>query len=381
MNKTLIYHLIFMLLILTACQSNSSSDEKENTLEGTETNVEPSIKTNEAKEEIQKYEVIVDNLRFRKSPGTEGEVIANLKTGEQLTDLGEVSDFSTKVTLRGIEYNEAWIKVKRETDEEGWIFPGGIRFLNTSLNGVNQHLIDKRLIALFGNEIFDDIKDYRSQYLNASDSEAFAEAYKKGELLRETLVDLLEDVVVYDDNQTPQNLFWLNHALPGYITSLAAEGTRYYLFKDYKIMQQLTQKTTGKEDDEFVELNFYINQLDSVEYFYHVWFMQTWDYGGHSLLGKGHHFETLSKMEAIQKASSYFNKPLLNIKNKLIYDITAEHMTYWQKQKEIINELKRIQSADFSVLNKEDRVAIATRLKMFQDLEQSKIELNLRSGR
>jgi hypothetical protein len=72
------------------------------------------------------YYVWVDNLRARKRPGKDGEVIRELKKMEKLIYLNEKSDFTEEVNLRGKVYNEPWLKVKLPGGEIGWVFGGGI---------------------------------------------------------------------------------------------------------------------------------------------------------------------------------------------------------------------------------------------------------------
>ena len=69
--------------------------------------------------------VNIDNLRIRAEPGEKGEEIGRLKEGTILYDLGEVSDFTTRVQLRGIWHDEPWLKVKTDQNLEGWIYGGG----------------------------------------------------------------------------------------------------------------------------------------------------------------------------------------------------------------------------------------------------------------
>ncbi|MEL6924393.1 MAG: SH3 domain-containing protein [Bacteroidota bacterium] len=365
-------------LLLMACQPQSPADDPPPVVE---TDTPP---TNPAPSGIastpQEYEVVVDQLRLRDAPGIEGKVITELSRGTRLLDLGEISDFTTKVKLRGIAYDEPWIKVKTSDGQEGWIFPGGLKMLNTSLSEANRAIIDRRLQAMFGVALSNNIAAYRGQFESAKDDASFAVAYDVGERLRDTMVRVLENYAVYEDEYTPQDLFWLNHALPGYVTSLAAEGTQYYLFCDFKAMGRKASQTTGSTDDAFVQLNYSIHPLDSVGYFFPVWFMQTWDYGGHSLLGKGHHFDVLQQMEALHQRGPLFKKPLAAIKAKLLEDITADYVEYWQSQEEILAELRRIQEADFTILSQADKVAIATRAKMFEHPEDNNIRVNLRAG-
>lgn len=72
------------------------------------------------------YYVWVDNLRARKKPGKDGEVIRELKNMEKLIYLNEKSDFTEEVNLRGRVYNEPWLKVKLPGGEIGWVYGGGV---------------------------------------------------------------------------------------------------------------------------------------------------------------------------------------------------------------------------------------------------------------
>ncbi len=72
------------------------------------------------------YYVWVDNLRARKKPGKEGEIIRELKSMEKLIYLNEKSDFKEEVNLRGRVYNEPWLKVKLPEGEIGWVYGGGV---------------------------------------------------------------------------------------------------------------------------------------------------------------------------------------------------------------------------------------------------------------
>lgn len=70
--------------------------------------------------------VWVENLRARKEPGANAEVIMELKAGTVLIDLKEKSSFKDKVTLRGKSYEEPWLKVKLPNGSTGWVFGGAV---------------------------------------------------------------------------------------------------------------------------------------------------------------------------------------------------------------------------------------------------------------
>jgi len=59
---------------------------------------------------------VVDSLRFREYPSTEGKFIRNLKKGEKL----ELLEIDIQETINGVKGN--WVKIKTEKGEIGWCF-------------------------------------------------------------------------------------------------------------------------------------------------------------------------------------------------------------------------------------------------------------------
>ncbi|MEZ4951893.1 MAG: SH3 domain-containing protein, partial [Saprospiraceae bacterium] len=276
-----LYFIIFGLcLTFISCRPSEGKEKKEVVVE-------------QPGEVVSTMIVNVENLRLRAKPGEEGEVLTTLEKGTILTDLGEASNFYTEVTLRGIPYKEPWIKVQTPDSTIGWTFAGGLNFDLSHPSEIALQLVRKRLEYLFGESLTKKIEQYRFQYNSAKTSREFAAAFRTGKHLRDSLNKALEirfDVTSYE---IPPDLDWLSEPVPGYSTLLVAEGTQYYLFQNYKAMLPKVKATEGAEDNEFLELNFQVYEQDSIENFYPVWFMQTWDYGGHSLLGRGLHLRTL----------------------------------------------------------------------------------------
>ncbi len=68
----------------------------------------------------------VDKLNIREKPSDSGKVIAQAVEGEALAYKGEVTDFKEKKVLRGVEYNQPWIKVSTKERKEGWVYGGGV---------------------------------------------------------------------------------------------------------------------------------------------------------------------------------------------------------------------------------------------------------------
>lgn len=322
----------------------------------------------------------LDNLRLRDQPGKDGKELARLPLGAKVFDTGEVSEFTTPLKLRGVSFDEPWIKIKTAQGLSGWIYGGGLSFSLEADNPAAQAMMQKRLVGLFGKSLADDVERYRRNYNNATTAEEFANVYNEGIVLREYFARLIEEKIEVNYDQLP-DLFWLKQAMPGYIPQLAAEGTIYYLFNDYKQFQQKALKTTGSEDDEMAELFFQVHEGDSIEHFYPVWFMQTWDYGGHSLLGRGIHTKLLDEMERLNEQSTFFAKPINDLKNKLLSDITEQHSAYWESKEKVIAELNEIIDRRYKLFTKEDRVILEARQKMMEEPEKNKIEFGAREGR
>ena len=96
--------LFLVLILILSCQNNSETPEGQPTVE-----VESS---STIKNEKVILTTAIDHLRVRDKAGKEGETLKMLKNGEQVIYLNEKSDFKDAVTLRGIRYEEPWLKIQ-----------------------------------------------------------------------------------------------------------------------------------------------------------------------------------------------------------------------------------------------------------------------------
>ena len=324
------------------------------------------------------FTVNVDGLQLRAAPGPEGKVIRGLKLGESLTDMGEVSDFTTAVQLRGIAFNEPWLKVKTGKEEEGWVYGGALSFSSKGKSA--SVLLKKRLQTFFGEPLAQQIDAFRSDCETVSSSDALAACFLESAGLIDKLNAKLESGIQIRDSGELPDLFWLERAIPGYIPQLVAEGTIYTLFADYGSWRRKAEETEGKEDDAFFDLCIRFFPEDSIAYFFPTYFIQTWDYGGHSLLGRGIHRQLLSGLDRLFREKSPFTPEILRMKTDLVNDITSAEGTYWEKQEAIIQELQGILEAKYPILDKADLAALSTRLKQFGAPEKYGLVLNQQSG-
>ena len=169
--------------------------------------------------------------------------------------------------------------------------------------------------------------------------------------------------------------------MPGFHLGSAAEGTVWYLYKDFADWQAKAERTRGRADDEFVELQLLLHPDDSIEYFFPSYIMQTWDYGGHSLLGEGKHLTILQKAnEIMAKYPDRFTEEINIVKNDLLQDLTAQPGGYWYDKDRLLSETDAILDAELGILTEKDLVSIRAQRKRFEEPATSNLKINLRAG-
>jgi len=323
--------------------------------------------------------VNMKKLRILDAPGLESNQMGILSMGNKADYAGEMTTETTKLKLGGVWYDEPWVSIITSEKDTGWIFGGGMTFIGEDSEEVSEILLEKKMTSFFGG-LTPTIKTYRENYANANSSEEFAEVFHDGEELRDRMVEKLEEKIPVDEVEDLPNIFWIEDIMPGYVVELVAEGTQYYLFKDFKQLHTKATQTKGQEDDVFTDLGFTVYQRDSLEYFYPSWFMQTWDYGGHSLLGDGTHNDVLALADEVNSMSDFFKEDISVFKKEILRDITDPAITYWNGQERIVTELDSIISSEYSIINTDDIISLKARKKQFEDADANEIELNVRTG-
>jgi hypothetical protein len=325
----------------------------------------------------------IDHLRLRETPGADGKVVATLSEGDTLFALGEVSAFTTQVALRGVSYDEPWVKMRARDSLEGWVFAGGLNFSLAGDHELPLRLMRIRLNSFFGEELAGQILDYRQSWLKASADEQLAAAYREGARLQEALARIIEKrISLLQSSAQAPNLDWMKESLPGLLPQRVAEGTALYLFFDYRQWMEKSRKTSGTEDNQFFDVCLTAFALDSVEYFLPDWIIATSDEHSYSELGKGVHQKMLSKMnQAMGEASNgLFETQYQRFKTQLINDISDPEQQYWNDREAILRELDAILEADYGLLTAAEKTALRERRKQFEQPELHGIRLNFRAG-
>lgn len=367
----------FIYFIFFVCTFFACKNDKNPNPDNSEIKPAKSIPAEEYKP--IELEVYIDDFKMRSGPGVQHDEVARLKENTIVIYQGEESMNTTEIKLRGVKLNATWLKVKTKEGVDGWIYGGGIKPAKTADPASTKKINNLQMNSFFDKKITNLINTYDKQWKRSKSSSAFANAYLLGEKTQQEINEILADKVEIDDPQKLIDMSWLENSFQGFQNSLVAEGTTFNIFKDFKIMYTKAKETEGTEDDDFIRLQFHANELDSVEYFYKSWFMQTWDYGGHSLLGQGKHFNLLNEANELLSKSKLFEKPILDLKIEIIDDISAEHITFWEPKEKILAEMKKIVAADFHFLTNEDKIILKTRYEQFKKPEANKIEVNNRA--
>jgi len=362
--------IIFSILFLSF-----SSCKNENAKKSAPPAEEAAVKKEFSKEHLQ-LKANIDYLRLRDRPGEEGKVLEMLSKGDVVYELGEASDFTTGVKLRGIWFDDPWLKVETKNGIVGWVYGGGLSFKLDDRNKMANMLIRRRLKTLFGEKLAGSVLEYRKGYATAHTSSQFAAAYQTGASLRDSLVEIMHKKMAVEDYDKLPDLSWLKQAMPGYDVLLVAEGTLFHLFTNYNEMAKKARKTKGKEDDEFIELGRATYPVDSIESFFPGWILQMTDYGGCSELGSGIHNRLLDKMNKTLANSDLFEPAIEKEKAALMKDMTNPTMPYVHSKEKILAELDVILAADYGILTEEDKIALRTRRKMFEHPPANGIVVN-----
>src|SRR5687767_4624093 len=118
--------LVVLGFAIMSCGKKNTGSNQNNQIDSTQT---------------QELFVWVENARVRKTPDLNGEVITEIHGGEKIILTGEQSDTKIKVKLRGVDFEDVWVKVKLSDGNEGWIFKGMLTDDETRAKDMNDFSI------------------------------------------------------------------------------------------------------------------------------------------------------------------------------------------------------------------------------------------------
>ena len=371
------YLLIFALCAITvSCDNNGSKDNSP--IDDKDTSAIQQGSAGQSTENHSELIVVLDKIRLRDKAGLDGVELEQLTKGTKLTFLGEISNFTTKIMLRGIQYDDPWLKVQIKEGQEGWIYGGAVKFKSEETGETLKNvLITKRLQRLFGSSLVKKVEAYQQQYKKTTTEEEFVTLYRNNNTLvedmNEKLLNFFQIEKLNKEGMDYPDLFWIDDPIPAMTLSLVAEGTIYQIYSNINDLSKKAKQTKGDLDDEFVAI---LNHMydDAVAEGYPSWFLQTWDYGGYSLLGQGKHTSMLDKLEALSTKTTLFKDEIINMKNSVVSDI-IDGQHYGETSETILNEIDAILNNNYSILTESDVIVIKNRRPMF--VEPDKFEISV----
>lgn len=371
------YLLIFALCAITvSCDNNGSKDNSP--IDDKDTSAIQQGSAGQSTENHSELIVVLDKIRLRDKAGLDGVELEQLTKGTKLTFLGEISNFTTKIMLRGIQYDDPWLKVQIKEGQEGWIYGGAVKFKSEETGETLKNvLITKRLQRLFGSSLVKKVEAYQQQYKKTTTEEEFVTLYRNNNTLaedmNEKLLNFFQIEKLNKEGMDYPDLFWIDDPIPAMTLSLVGEGTIYQIYSNINDLSKKAKQTKGDLDDEFVAI---LNHMydDAVAEGYPSWFLQTWDYGGYSLLGQGKHTSMLDKLEALSTKTTLFKDEIINMKNSVVSDI-IDGQHYGETSETILNEIDAILNNNYSILTESDVIVIKNRRPMF--VEPDKFEISV----
>jgi|GEM_PF-1593230 len=178
MTRSISILLMLWAIMATACNSStesSSDSSQEESTEGTLDKQEQEHANYQANETLLAW---VDLLNVRAEPNTSGNIVASLRENAAVTYTGERTDDLHTIELRGISFQEPWLKIRTSDGKEGWIFGGAVQREGES-KGVQRSSMSARELANLEMSQWSKSTAWTS---GAGDAESNTTIYKKGDL-------------------------------------------------------------------------------------------------------------------------------------------------------------------------------------------------------
>lgn len=316
---------------------------------------------------------------LRETAGEDARVLQRLHKGDILQVLSQVSHFTTRLHQQGKTYDEPWLLARTTNGIKGWVYAADVQLDVTDEAARRVFALENRLQSLTDAAFTTRLARYRQEYASIATAADFAAVFRSGRTHCDSLVNILTTKVAPSSDK-PGDLFWIGELFPGYMPQLVAEGTAYYLFEDYRQWLAAAQKTPETDDDELIQLFISAFPEDSIAYFFPVWTIQTTDYTGHSLLGRGHHFRLLQQAQTLLTHSRRFEPEIVKLKIDLLNDMTQAGVSYWESPEKIVAELDAIWSAGLNLWTPADKIALQTRREQLENPENFGILVNQQAG-
>ena len=189
LSKASKFLFVFLISAFLFCSCGNNSSEvgqsEETTIEETtEENIAPPSEDMTTLKENEKVYAWVDRLNIRDAANTSGKRVAAATEQEALEFTGEKSNNTEIIVLRGVAYNEPWLKVKTNDGKEGWVFGGAVK-REGETKGNDPISDDRFFYPHFGRFDLSTWEKVASKDESGGDAEIDISNYKKGRRMLE----------------------------------------------------------------------------------------------------------------------------------------------------------------------------------------------------
>ncbi|AXG69865.1 bacterial SH3 domain protein [Kordia sp. SMS9] len=122
-NNSLLLKLCILCAILMMISCGSDTKEKTKTTPTTSNETEKITETPKANNTFYAW---VDNINVRDAASTKGKVIGTYTSEDALEFSGTKSDSKEIIVLRGVAYDDYWLKITTKDNKVGWVYGGAV---------------------------------------------------------------------------------------------------------------------------------------------------------------------------------------------------------------------------------------------------------------
>ncbi len=241
---------------------------------------------------------------------------------------------------------------------------------------------EEPLLRYFSATQIEEAKDYRRDFAAAATAEEVADLYRQALGLEKSLLAPIREA-----NQTAN---WplldsfreaeLN--LPALSPSCTAECTEPAFVIELEVFGGLAARTENTADETFFQ---FLRDVYSYPLTYYgeltgwpVFFEQTWDYGGYSLIGAGSHLEIMKRIDPFTADYGPFAPEINDLRKRLLKDLLEHSRCSGLPAADILEEIDAILQQ--VSLQGTERDNISERRRQFQDPAKHGIEVDCRQA-
>jgi hypothetical protein len=313
------------------------------------------------------------SLPLKEAPDANAKTIKRLEEGEKVFLTGQQSINTTALIWNGTTYEEPWLLVRTEQEQEGWVHG-----LVVYLSGDSTMHHDPYWHMLFGTALSQEIDSLRDEYASAQSAASVLAAFNRAQQLKEALV---EKVVTQGLQQkVAAHLDELQEVLPAMAPYIREK--EFALFLDLKQWHAKARTTDDACDDHLFAFYFKLYPIDSIEYFYPAWSLEVAAGEAYNLLGDSIHYTLLKDLDEWPDCNGLLAQEKRRIKQAVINDLMNTNVLYWNKREKVLAEMAKIVETPLACITMQEQQLIQQRLdELLQDEEGTTHLFNYRSGK